>query len=191
MNSRWNIAQALARLGGEKYPRRVSAAKGAAKVEVSTAVGGEMGRVGTTARSARGDGKGLAAVGSRYDGSHLVMLGSGSVEGSSGGVEVGGDIVKGGGGVEGDGGSVGGGEGGIGGGRRRMQAVSAMAAKVGMRRRGTLMASEGGGDGGEGVVCVVGNVGDGGWMAVAAVGIAHTGAYIYGARRAHGPRWCC
>ena len=130
-------------------------------------------------------------MGSRYDGSHLVMLGSGSVEGSSGGVEVGGDIVKGGGGVEGDGGSVGGGEGGIGGGRRRIQAVSAMAAKVGMGRRGTLMTSEGGGDGGEGVVRVVGNVGDEGWMAVAAAGIAHTGAYIYAARRAHGPRWCC
>ena len=37
------------------------------------------------------------------------------------------------------------------------------------------MASEGGGDGGEGVVGVVENVGDGGWMAV---GTAHTRAYI-------------
>ena len=148
-------------------------------------------RVGTVAGGARGDGEGLAAAGSSYDGWRLEMFGSGSVEGSRGGVEGGSDVVESGDGVEGSGSSI---EGGQGSGNRWWQAIIGGVGDGGEGRDGpwgTSAVSEGGGDGGEGVVRVVGNVGDEGWMAVAAAGIAHTGAYIYAARRAHGPRWCC
>ncbi len=82
MDSRWNIAQALALLGGEQYPGGVSAAKGAAKAEVSTAVGLKTGACWHSGEEApEATARGLAAAGSGYDGSCWVMLGSGSVRG--------------------------------------------------------------------------------------------------------------